>query len=515
MMPEVNLLKLKEGIRELDLSLWKSYLDLDSVLISNREVRIGVNDRVVADFLMNGQGDCKSRIEAMAHKLGIDFSMLIFYDTGKRIDPATNILPIRATTSLVSGEHQSTARITNSEVLRPRVVSPTLDDLKRRAIGEYLDPENTLDKLVLYGGLKNVRALLGQLSGGTASGGILISGPSGVGKTHLLNGALIDILKDSSGKVCFVPANTFQLDYTTRSRAGCSDTINSGARQKIKFFGLDDFHLIRSSAVGTMRSLCDTLDHLRMNHIPFALTSNLTLDDLIAGYFSGAETTEEKTNAERLSARLSRLLYSQVSLPNLEEAGGLVKELISKYGLSVSDPDEVARVIVSCTQKRGLLPSSLHGKVIQIVSTKSLDGVGIITPEITYSILGRAIEVDPNQPFFNGYGKRLPKIAIGAIMRYVCEKTGVSIDALTGKGRPAPIARARKMVYVLGVDADWSYTDVGMALSRGHSVVTTEYSKTMRDVAKEAELPEDQRRYTRFLTEAKIALGMEKPKAKT
>ncbi len=304
-------------------------------------------------------------------------------------------------------------------------------------------------------------------SAGTA---LLIHGPSGMGKTHLLQGIAqrFKTLKPSA-TVRYVSAEAFMNDYVRAIRTNTMDAFRKRYR-KIDLLCIDDVHFL-ANKVGTQSELLHTFDELDLSGARVALVCD-----------------EHPRDFKRFSKSLiSRFLAGMVaSVEPVDEplCRQLIRNLAARRGLMLDGPavEVVARV---CQETAELSVRVIEGTLTRLQAAhrlldRKVDGQ-CGTPAETH--VGAVIDaVDTARAFGVGTARRVAHRPLRPVevVECVCGELGVGRHDVLGRSRHARVVAARALSAMLLRElTTMSYPEIAGALGRSNHSTAVSASKRM------------------------------------
>jgi chromosomal replication initiator protein len=304
---------------------------------------------------------------------------------------------------------------------------------------------------------------------------LFIHGPSGVGKTHLLQGLASRFIERRPGAIVrYVSAEAFTNEFITAVRAGKIDAFRKVYR-KVDLLCIDDVHFF-SSKDATQSELLYTLDAIGLEGSRLALASD-------------EHPREIQKLSERLVSRFLAGAVVRVEAPDPALRDKLVRRLASRRGLEV---DEAALALLVERSARGGGPGSagtsstpggsvreIEGLINQIDATRRvlpelLGENGHVGLNLVRKALG--LDVPASQPGQSRAGLRLRKpISVELVISEVCRHLCVDLHAFMGKGRHKRVVLARSMVASLSRRlTTMSFPEIARIMGRtNHSTVIT------------------------------------------
>ncbi|MBQ9875074.1 MAG: hypothetical protein IJM30_11500 [Thermoguttaceae bacterium] len=158
---------------------------------------------------------------------------------------------------------------------------------------------------------------------------VFVSGPTSVGKTHLLEGVCDAYLRLPDAKPpLYMTSEQFTSAFVQSLRGG------SPFRDRFKnisLFALDDLHFLEGK-ISTQTELLNVVDYLRVRRVQMIFTANRPLREL------------SKLRGE-LVARLESGMICKIDNPERETLARIMSRMALERNMSL--PDEVSRYVVS------------------------------------------------------------------------------------------------------------------------------------------------------------------------
>lgn len=298
---------------------------------------------------------------------------------------------------------------------------------------------------------------------------LFIHGPSGVGKTHLLQGIARRFLGRAPGsRVRYVTAEAFTNEYITAIRSNSTDTFRRGLRG-VKLLCLDDVHFLRGKK-STQNELLYTLDAIALTEARVVLASDEHprrigefSEHLISRFLSGAVVRIEEPDAE-LCGRLVRALAMRRELPLTDDGlAVLIQKAVNGGGSEGAGGNGGGR---SVREIEGLLNQ------VEAVRRLTPDLCGGLGP-MDASAVRRALGLSEGAAMHRGRNRK--PVRMETILREACVQLRVEAEDLFGKGRHRRVVLARGLIVRLARElTTLSYPEIARGLGRpNHSTVIT------------------------------------------
>lgn len=277
---------------------------------------------------------------------------------------------------------------------------------------------------------------------------LLIYGPTGVGKTHLLQAVGNEILKNSEGaKVVYVSAERFTNEFIESLRNKTQDVFRDKYR-KADVLLVDDVQFLAGKD-GTQDEFFFTFNELFLAGKQLVCASDRHPRDI--GKLK-----------DRLLSRLLGGMAADVQLPDLEMKMAIINEKCKEKSLTLP-ADIVAYIAQSCPGGA----RELEGALISVLAQIKLSNGKVDLTELKLSFEGKTIK---------------PSATPGKIIDAVCKYYKVKSGDICGASRKASLVRARQtLMYLLRKELDLPLAQIGQLLGgRDHSTVIHSIGKVDR-----------------------------------
>lgn len=265
-------------------------------------------------------------------------------------------------------------------------------------------------------------------------------GPSGVGKTHLVNAVGVQLRENFPDmRVLFVPAHLFKTQYTD---SVLHNTTNDFIHfyQTIDVLIIDDIQEITTAK--TQQAFFYIFNHLQLIGKQIILTC-----DKSPAEFEGIE--------ERMLTRFKSGMVVEMEKPDIALRRAILKAKIRRDGLSFPKAvvDYIAQNVESSVRE-------LQGIVNSIMAYSVVDNCEV-TIELTQRVVARAVNLEKKE------------LTPETIIKVVCKHTGQRAKDLISKSRKREIVDARQLaMYLCHKYTDLSYSQIGRLFGkRDHSTV--------------------------------------------
>jgi len=290
---------------------------------------------------------------------------------------------------------------------------------------------------------------------------LYLSGPSGLGKTHLLHAIAAYLRPRLDGaEVIVVSADGFAQDFVTHLRRGHMLPFRRRYRRAGAL--LIDGIALMAGREAAAEELVHTFDALREANRQIVIA-----DEQRPHTMRGLP--------ERLRARLGTSLVATIGAPDEATRAGILRRAAADLGWLATGPGApgetggqgVAGLIAE--DALAVLANRVRGSVrdLEAALARLSDEAALAGTPATAALATRmAAELNRAARQPRGRG------GVEGILAAVCDYYGIPQDILLGKGREMTVAQARQVaMYLLREDAGLTATQVGIELGRDHSTV--------------------------------------------
>ena len=341
-------------------------------------------------------------------------------------------------------DNSSTKLKQDQKLFKPRVPNPFEHDNRLEDIDPQLNPRYTFENYC--SSMSNKLALsIGQAIAEHPEvktyNPLFVFGPTGVGKTHLLQAIGIK-LKESFPRmrVLYVSSRVFESQYTTAvQQKKINDFINF--YQSIDVLLLDDIQFFAGKP-GTQNTFFHIFNHLHQHQRQLVMSSDCRPSDL-----DGMEP--------RLISRFKWGMTVELEKPDLELRRRFLKMKAAQDGLKIND--DVLEFIASNVTES---VRELEGVMVSLLAHATMLGQDI-NIELARNVIGNTIKVGQQR-----------QLTFEAIAETVADHYNMPTDLIYGKSRKREISDARQLVmYLAKKEAQMSSTSIGAKLDRTHATV--------------------------------------------
>ena len=269
---------------------------------------------------------------------------------------------------------------------------------------------------------------------------LFIFGPTGVGKTHLIEAIGIKIKENNPySRVLYITAPVFERQYTTAvSHNKVNDFMNF--YQSIDVLIVDDIQEF-AGKTGTQNTFYHIFNHLHQNQKQLILSSD-------------CRPTDMDGMMPRLISRFKWGMTVELYPPDYDLRREVLTMKAYQDGLSIPTDvlDYIATNVTDSVRE-------LEGIVVSLLAHATMLNHEI-TIDLARAVLANAVKVSKRQ------------ITFELIAETVCSHYNIDVDLLYGKSRKREISDARQVVMYLAKKlTQLSSTNIGLRLSRNHATV--------------------------------------------
>ena len=280
---------------------------------------------------------------------------------------------------------------------------------------------------------------------------LFLYGPSGVGKTHLINaiGTRIKELYPEK-RVLYVSAHLFQVQYTDSVRTNHFNDFIS-FYQTIDVLIIDDIQEF-AGVTKTQNTFFHIFNHLHQNGKQLILTS-----DRAPVMLQGME--------ERLLTRFKWGLVAELEKPTVELRKNILRNKIHRDGLQF--PQEVIDYIA---ENVGDSVRDLEGIVISIMAHSTIYNKEIDL-ELTQRIVRKVVNSESKA------------VTVDEIINTVCKHFGLETATIHTKSRKREVVQARQIaMYLAKNHTDFSTAKIGALIGHKDHATVLHACKTIKEL---------------------------------
>lgn len=281
---------------------------------------------------------------------------------------------------------------------------------------------------------------------------LFIHGPSGLGKTHLLQGIAGRFLDTHArARVRYIPAETFTNEFITALRTNRLEAFRRAYRG-VDLLCLDDVHFL-SNKQATQTELLHTFDAIDLDGSRVVLASDAHPRQI--GRLSGA-----------LTSRFLSGMVVKIEPPDPATRRAIVSTIALRLGIDLEPA--VSELLI---REAGAEASvrELEGLMNRVEALHRLVPDHAGAGRIGASIVRRALGLGPED---RSQGR---PIRAEAVVEHVRKALGVEPDDLAGRGRHPRVVLARSIAaHLCRMLTSQSFPEIARALARpNHSTVVT------------------------------------------
>lgn len=310
-------------------------------------------------------------------------------------------------------------------------------------------------------------------------GPLFLHGPSGVGKTHLLEGIVQRAAERTPGlRARYITAEAFTNEFVAAIQSRSMDTFRKTWRS-VRLLCIDDVHFLRGKQ-STQNELLHTLDAIGARDARIVLASDeqprkiAQLSSQLVSRFMGGAVVRIDEPDELLCRRLF-LAFAAARGLTLTEDGvtALIERARQEHRRSVR---EIEGLLTQVSAVRRLLPSQPAGEA------QTADAFCAQTNRIDSGAVRLAVRAGEGAP---RRAHTPGPVRLDAIIRTVCEQMRVDTDDLFGRGRHRRVVLARGLIVSLARECTTlSFPDIARGMRRpNHSTVITARNRLQRQIA--------------------------------
>ena len=314
---------------------------------------------------------------------------------------------------------------------------------KPAPVDPQLNPRYTFENFVEGASNKLARSVgisIAETPGKIAFNPFFLYGPSGVGKTHMVNAIGVRIRELYPEKrVLFVSAHVFKTQFT-------DSVIHNTQNEFINFYQTIDVLIIDDiqeiTTAKTQQSFFHIFNHLQQNNRQIIITC-----DRPPVLLEGME--------ERMLTRFKWGMTAEMEKPDTQLRRDILVSKIRKDGLVI--PPEVVQYIAQHVESS---VRELEGITNSIMAYSVVDNCEIDL-QLTQRIVARAVNLEQKG------------LSVDDIISAVCNRYGVKAKELMSKSRKQAVVLPRQLaMYLIHKYTDMSYSQLGRLFGkRDHSTV--------------------------------------------
>jgi chromosomal replication initiator protein len=320
----------------------------------------------------------------------------------------------------------------------------------------HIDTGHTFDSFIVSSGTQFAHAAAKAAANfpGGKYNPLLIYGPSGLGKTHLLHAIAIQMLRNNpQARICYLSAESFVNEFIESVKNKATNHFHNRYRSSFDAFLIDDIQYIGGKEKSE-EEFFHTFNHLFGSHNQVVLTSDKPPKEL-------------HNLEERLITRLQQGLVVDVKPPDLETRIAILKAKAEADDLYV--PDEVCLMIAGHIRNN---VRELEGALVRLSAEASINGTEI-TLDMAREALSDLLKENKNN-----------NLTIESINKCVCQYFKISLVELNSKSRERKYSEPRQIaMYLCRKYTKKTLPDIAMAFGgKDHSTVIHAIKKIEKEI---------------------------------
>ena len=289
---------------------------------------------------------------------------------------------------------------------------------------------------------------------------LFIYGPSGLGKTHLLNAIQVEIKKNHPDyNIVYVDCEMFTNEIITAVKTATTEQFRQKYREADVLL-IDDIQFLAGKE-STQEEFFHTFNTLHNDGRQIVIASDRPAKEI-------------KSLEERLRTRFEWGLTADIQPPDFETRVAIVKRKAELLSLKL--PDDVAEYIANHLKQN---IRQLEGAVKKLNAYYMLEG---IAPCIGVTTTALKDTLNDSQPI---------PVTIEKILNEVARTYNVMPADIRGKKRNANVSAARQMtMYIIREVTGMSMEAIGQEFQRDHSTVVYSIKTMAENIARDQHLKE-------------------------
>jgi chromosomal replication initiator protein len=333
-------------------------------------------------------------------------------------------------------------------MLRPIASEPTIEGQASLAAAnsnrrDILNPDYTFSSFVVGRNNEFAHAACFSVAEQPGSGvnPLFICGPTGMGKTHLLN-AVGNYIRDKTPhlRICYLSAERFLHECISGIRRNTMDKFRLRYRERCDLLLIDDVQIL-----GRGEAVQDEFFHT-LNDFFETRRQVVVASDRMPRDIHGLE--------DRIRTRLEWGLIADIQMPDLETRMAILRYKAELKNMKV--PDDVVHFIARIS-KRSI--RELEGNLNKVKIFTELQGLPL-TLELARRVLAT-------------HGVEQHTLSLEEIQKMTAEHFGVRVTDLKSGNRSKPLVTARQVaMYLVKKHLSKSLSDIGRAFGgKDHTTV--------------------------------------------
>ena len=270
---------------------------------------------------------------------------------------------------------------------------------------------------------------------------LFIYGPSGLGKTHLLNAIMNEVRRrDPNAVIIYIKGEDFTNQMIEAIALKTTEKFRAKYR-KADYLLIDDIHFIAGKE-STQEEFFHTFNALYEEGKQIIMTSDLPPRDI-------------KRLEERLRTRFEWGIIADIQPPDFELRIAIMRNKAKLMNTEL--PDEVLTFIAENLKSN---IRQIEGAVKKICARAYLIGEKVTLELAKECIAALIVSGDP------------PETTAKKVVETVSKKYGISVEDIYGRKRTKPISNARNMsMFIIRKITPLSLVDISKLFDRDHATV--------------------------------------------
>lgn len=413
--------KLRINISERDLKIWYKGVYLEK--IENGVAQLSCDNSMKREWIENNhRAFLRNKIEEII---------------GYKPDLLFNIRAATKEESADKYQYESPAQGDQPSLFAPATQQQDSYKFASSTVNSNLNPKYIKDNFIVGANNQLAYAVAeGVIADpGKAYNPVFFYGPSGVGKTHLMQ-AIGNAMKvqDPNTHIVYVPIETFLNEMIESIRTGNKDDF----RQKYRAADLliiDDIQFI-STYKKTQEELFNTFNALYQDNKQIVIASD-------------RPPREIENLPDRLRTRFEGGMVVDMQMPDLETRIAILRQRMEEYKTTIPD-----NLVVFIAQNMESSVRELEGAITKVITQQKFSQ----TP-LTEEDVAKMLQVDIDT--------KRRRIKPDTIVDAVCEIFDVTRQEVKGKRRTAHVALSRQVImYLLREELEYPLEKVAKEVNR-------------------------------------------------
>jgi chromosomal replication initiator protein len=294
---------------------------------------------------------------------------------------------------------------------------------------------------------------------------LFIYGPTGLGKTHLMQAIAHGVVQRTPGtRVLYVGAEQFINEVIESIHSRTMPEFRRRYRADVDHFLVDDVHFLEGKEM-TQEEFFHTFNALYEGNKQIVLTSDRPPKEL-----PGLEA--------RLVSRFEWGMVADIGQPDLEHRIAILQKKQEQDHLETTIPDDVLRFIAEHVRSN---VRELEGCIIKLLLYASLKH-----KEVSIELAREALS-DKIKPGEDAAAAAHPRPSINKVQEVVARRWGVTPEGLRSKARIKTLTVPRQIAMYLARELlEMQLVEIGQAFGgRDHSTVIHSVDKVSRQMSRD------------------------------